>query len=51
MLARFHFAISPTDPLTYVGVTVLLGAITLAALTIPARRAAAVNPLEALRYE
>jgi putative ABC transport system permease protein len=50
-LARFRFAVSPTDPITYVGVTVLLGVVTLAALAVPARRAAAVNPLNALRSE
>jgi macrolide transport system ATP-binding/permease protein len=51
VLAKFHFAVSPTDPVSYFGVTVLLGAIIMAALTIPARRAARVNPLEALRDE
>ena len=50
-LARFRFAVSPTDPITYVGVTVMLGVITLAALQYPARRAAAVSPLTALKSE
>ena len=49
LLEGFRFAISPTDPLTYEAVTILLGAIILAALAVPARRAARVNPLAALR--
>ena len=51
LLARFHFAVSPTDPTTYVAVTALLGTVTAAALAFPARRAASVNPLDAIRYE
>jgi ABC-type antimicrobial peptide transport system permease subunit len=51
LLAQFHFAVSPTDPPTYFAVTGLLVAVILAALAFPARRAASVNPLDALRYE
>jgi predicted permease len=49
LLEKFRFAVSPTAPLTYAVVTLLLGAIILAALAVPARRAARVNPLAALR--
>ncbi len=45
------FGVQPADPIAYVGVTVLLGLVTLAACYIPARRAAGVDPLVALRQE
>ena len=45
------FQLSPTDPLTYVGVAALLVAVTLLASWIPARRAAATDPMVALRCQ
>ena len=39
------------EPLTYVGVAILISAATLVALYIPARRAMKVDPMVALRYE
>ena len=45
------FAIRASDPLTYACVTGLLFAVSLAACWIPARRAAKMNPVDALRYE
>ena len=51
LLASLLFGIGPTDPLTFGGSAVLFCLIGLIACYIPARRATAVDAMEALRYE
>ncbi|MGA9978706.1 MAG: ABC transporter permease [Candidatus Sulfotelmatobacter sp.] len=50
-LSTLLFDVRPADPLTFVGVAVLLALVAFAAAYIPARRAMRVDPIVALRYE
>jgi putative ABC transport system permease protein len=51
VLERLLFEVSPTDPLIFAAITLGLIVVSLAAMAIPGRRAASVDPLEALRHE
>jgi putative ABC transport system permease protein len=51
LLKTLLYGVQPTDPVTFVLVPLLLCSIALLATYIPARRAARVDPMRALRYE
>jgi len=51
VLKAFLFGVQPTDPTTFVGVVILFMAVALLACWLPARRAAKVDLMVALRYE
>ena len=50
-IATLLYGVTPTDPLTFGAVSAVLLAISTAASAIPARRAARVDPMTALRHE
>jgi ABC-type antimicrobial peptide transport system permease subunit len=51
LIASSLFEVTPTDPVTYAAVSVLLLLVAGLACLIPGRRAATVNPTVALKYE
>jgi putative ABC transport system permease protein len=51
VLRTLLFEVTPTDPLTFAGVALLLITVAMLASWLPARRAAKVDPMEALRCE
>lgn len=51
LLQQLLFEVAPNDPPTYVGVALVLGLAALVACYVPARRAARVDPIVALRIE
>jgi len=51
MMSTLLYGVHPVDVLTYIAVSVTVGAIALIASWIPAFRAAGVEPVEALRSD
>ncbi len=51
LMAKLLYGVKPTDPLTFAGVTILLGLAALLATGVPAHKAVRIEPMKALRSE
>ncbi len=51
LIQQLLFGVPPVDPVSYLGATLFLAAVALAACLLPARRAVRIDPVKALRAE
>ncbi|MEK6321124.1 MAG: ABC transporter permease [Acidobacteriota bacterium] len=51
LISSFLYGVSPSDPLTFLAISLLLVGVALGACFVPGRRATKVDPMEALRYQ
>ncbi len=51
LISQFLYGVSGTDPITFLGVPLVLASVALVAAFLPARRASKIDPVEALRAE
>jgi ABC-type antimicrobial peptide transport system permease subunit len=51
LLGKLLYGVRPADPLTFIGVTALIAAVTWISASLPARRATRVDPATVLRRD
>ncbi len=51
LMVSLLFGVTPTDPVTFLGIALLLALVALAACLVPARRAMRIDPITALKYD